>query len=126
VTSPRILVSAHAIVPRVERHHALIELLRIRAPRPVAGSWLATELGVSVRTVERDIAELLDAGVPIRVERGPGGGYAIDARSELSPIAFTPGEASALIAALVAIGPTASATAQSALAKLLATLRDDG
>ena len=126
MVSPRVLVSPHAIVPRVERQHALIELLRIRAPRTAGGSWMAAELGVSVRTVERDVAELLEAGVPIHVKRGPGGGYGIDARRELPTIAFTPGEASALIAAIVAIGPTASATAVSALDKLLLALRKEG
>jgi predicted DNA-binding transcriptional regulator YafY len=118
----RTLVSPHMVVPRVERHHALIELLRIRAPIAATGSWLARELGVSSRTVERDIAELQAAGVPIRIGRGRGGGYAIDARRTLPPIAFTPGEASALLAALVAIGPQASATAQSALEKLIAAM----
>lgn len=76
----QVVVSPHVVVPGVERQHALIELLRIRAPRTVTGAWLASELGVSVRTVERDVAELTDAGVPIRIEHGPGGGYAIDAR----------------------------------------------
>ncbi|HET6379447.1 MAG TPA: HTH domain-containing protein [candidate division Zixibacteria bacterium] len=120
------LVSPHAIVPRVERHHALIELLRVRAPQVASAGWLARELGVSERTIERDVAELLDAGVPVRVERGRGGGYAIDARRSLPPIGFSPGEASALIAALVVIGPTASATAQSALDKLVEALRPEG
>ncbi len=119
-----VLRSPHAVVPRVERHHALIELLRVRAPHAVSGPCLAGELGVSIRTVERDVAELIDAGVPLRVARGSHGGYAIDARASLRPIAFTPGEASALVAALVAIGPSASATAQSALDKLLAALTE--
>jgi hypothetical protein len=37
-------------------------------------------------------------------------------------VTLTPGEASALVASLVAVGPYTSATAQSALAKLLASL----
>jgi predicted DNA-binding transcriptional regulator YafY len=40
----------------------------------------------------------------------------------LPPVTLTPGEASALVASLVAVGPYTSATAQSALAKLLASL----
>jgi predicted DNA-binding transcriptional regulator YafY len=112
----------HLAVARVERQHRLIEELRARAPRSVAGGRLGLDLGVSVRTIERDIAELLDAGVPIDVRRGPGGGYAIDARSKLPPVVLTPGEAAAIIAALVAIGPNTSATARSALTKLVDAL----
>ncbi|WP_245930045.1 helix-turn-helix transcriptional regulator [Allonocardiopsis opalescens] len=112
----------HLAVPLVERQHRLIEELRLSAPRPVVGGALALALGVSVRTVERDIARLRDAGVPITVRNGPGGGYGIDARRELPPIALTPGESAALIAALVAVGPYGSATARSALDKLLAAL----
>ncbi|MDR3036211.1 MAG: NAD-glutamate dehydrogenase, partial [Kitasatospora sp.] len=74
------------------------------------------------RVAVGDIARLQDAGVPLHVKRGPGGGYRIDARPVLPPVTLTPGEASALVASLVAVGPYTSATAQSALAKLLASL----
>lgn len=114
--------NAFQVIPSVERHHSLIEQLRTRAPRLIPGSQLALGLGVSVRTVERDVAQLRDAGVPISVLKGPGGGYSIDARSKLSPTTFTPGEASALVASLVAVGPYVSAAAQSALRKLLDSL----
>lgn len=109
-------------VARVERQHRLIEELRARAPRFVSGRLLGQDLGVSVRTIERDVADLLRADVPIRVRRGPGGGYAIDARAELPPLALTPGEAAAIITALAAIGPYSSATARSALTKLVRAL----
>ncbi|GAA1033710.1 hypothetical protein GCM10009565_85130 [Amycolatopsis albidoflavus] len=72
--------------------------------------------------MERDLARLTEAGVPIAVRRGPGGGYRIDARPELPPLTLTPGEASALIASLVAVGPYVSAAAQTALSKLLDAL----
>jgi predicted DNA-binding transcriptional regulator YafY len=109
-------------IARVERQHRLIEELRARAPRHVTGEQLGVDLGVSVRTIERDVAELADAGIPIDVVRGPGGGYAIDARSKLGPLILTPGEAAAIIAALVAIGPYTSAAARSALTKLVDAL----
>ena len=75
-----------------------------------------------MRTIERDIARLVAAGVPVQVRRGPGGGYRIDARRELPPLALTPGEAAALVASLVAVGPYISAAAQTALAKVLTAL----
>jgi predicted DNA-binding transcriptional regulator YafY len=95
------------------------------APAPRArdpGRLLADRLGVAVRTVERDVARLREAGVPIEVRGGTGGGYRIDARSSLEPVTLTPGEAAALVAALVAVGPQASASARSAMDKLLAAL----
>lgn len=116
------MAQLHQALPLIERQHALIEELRARAPRHVPGAELARRTGTTVRTVERDIARLQDAGVPLHVKRGPGGGYRIDARRVLPPVTLTPGEASALVASLVAVGPYTSATAQSALAKLLASL----
>jgi predicted DNA-binding transcriptional regulator YafY len=116
------VVQIHQVVPLVERQHALIEALRARAPRAVSGRVLAEDLGVRSRTVERDIARLRDAGVPITVKRGPGGGYSIDARSRLEPITLTPGEVSALLSALVAVGPYSSGAAVTVMEKLLAAL----
>jgi predicted DNA-binding transcriptional regulator YafY len=111
---------AHHVVPLVERQHALIEALRARAPRPVSGRVLAEDLGVRSRTVERDIARLRGASVPIMVRHGRGGGYSIDAPHRLAPISLTPGEVGALLSGLVAIGPYSSATAVSVRNKLLA------
>jgi biotin operon repressor len=112
----------HLALPLVERQHALIEEMRVRAPRYVTGAVLAARTGTTIRTVERDIARLAAAGVPVRVKRGPGGGYQIRARRDLPPVALTPGEVAALIASIVAIGPYTSATARSALDKLLSAL----
>lgn len=119
------MAQLHQAVPVVERQHALIEALRVRAPRNTPGRDLATHLGVTVRTVERDVARLTAAGVPITVAHGPGGGYSIDARRQLEPLTLTPGEAAAIIASLVAVGPCISASAQSVLAKLLDVLIND-
>lgn len=115
-------VQLHQALPLIERQHALIEEMRASAPRYVPGRELANRTGTTVRTVERDVARLVDAGVPVRVKRGPGGGYRIDTRRDLPPVALTPGEISALVASLVAVGPYISAAAQSALGKLLAAL----
>ena len=109
-------------IARVERQHRLIDELRRRAPRYVTATVLAHELGVSTRTIERDISRLLDAGIPIGVLRGPGGGYSIDARSKLDPVVFTPGEAAAMISALVTLGPYTSPASGRALNKLVRAL----
>jgi predicted DNA-binding transcriptional regulator YafY len=119
------LVQLHQALPLIERQHALIEELRARAPRFVTGAQLAIRTGTTVRTVERDIARLVAAGVPVHIRRGPGGGYRIDARRELPPVTLTPGEAAALVASLVAVGPYISATAKTALEKLLSALLEE-
>lgn len=110
------------LMPRISRQHAMIEMLRARAPRAVTGVSLADSLDVTLRTVERDVAELVDAGVPIVRRRGPGGGYSFDARSTLPPLSLTPGEAAVLVVTLSSIGPGTSAAAQSAMEKLLEAL----
>jgi predicted DNA-binding transcriptional regulator YafY len=107
---------------RVERQHRLIEELRL-AGRPATANDLATALGVDVRTVERDIARLRDAGVPITARRGPGGGFRLDVPQTVPPVRLSPGEIAALIASVTAVGPDISATARSALTRLLEALR---
>jgi predicted DNA-binding transcriptional regulator YafY len=119
-------VQLHQALPLIERQHALIEELRVSAPRFVPGRELAIRTGTTVRTVERDVARLNAAGVPVRIKRGRGGGYRIDTRRQLPPLTLTPGEASALVASLVAVGPYISASAQSALRKLLGALTEPG
>ncbi|WP_211301091.1 helix-turn-helix transcriptional regulator [Murinocardiopsis flavida] len=119
-------INARPLIPRVERQHRLIEELRTSAPRALTADQLSARLLFTARTVERDVAELVEAGVPITARRGRGGGYSIDSRRELPPLVFTPGEASALIASLTVIGPYGSATAKSAMAKLLGALYGEG
>jgi len=108
---------------RVERQHRLIEELRRRRGRPATAEALAMALGVDVRTVERDIARLRDAGVPIAARRGPGGGFRLDVAQAVAPVPLSPGEIAALIASVAAVGPYASATARSALTRLIEALQ---
>ena len=122
----RVRLDKTTVLARVERQHELIEVLRAHAPRTITGSGLAQRLGVSRRTIERDAADLVDAGVPLTIRRGVGGGYRIDHRPHLPRIALTPGEAAAIIASMVGVGPFRAATAQSALAKIVAAFDSEG
>ncbi|HYN17502.1 MAG TPA: HTH domain-containing protein [Actinomycetes bacterium] len=108
---------------RVERQHRLIEELRRQRGRHATAEDLADALGVDVRTVERDIARLRDAGVPIAARRGPGGGFHLDVPAAVAPVPLSPGEIAALIVSVAAVGPYVSATARSALTRLLDALQ---
>jgi predicted DNA-binding transcriptional regulator YafY len=67
------------------------------------GPRLATELGVSLRTLRRDMARLVARGVPIEAERGRGGGVRVPARVGLGRLQLDHREAIDLLLAL-AIG----------------------
>ena len=58
---------------RADRLLAMLMLLQTRGR--MTAQKLAAELEVSERTIYRDITALGTAGVPIRAERGPGGGF---------------------------------------------------
>ncbi|HET6954032.1 MAG TPA: WYL domain-containing protein [Acidimicrobiales bacterium] len=108
---------------RTDRLYALVEELRAVAPRPRTARHLAARFEVSVRTVERDLGALMEAGVPIYATPGRGGGYAIDPAHTLPPVNFTSDEATALAVALARPGATPLAGAlRSALHKVLAAM----
>ena len=88
---------------RKTRLFALAEALRARRTG-VTAEQLADRFGVTVRTIYRDLATLQDAGLPLRADRGRGGGYALDKSYQLPPINLTAREA----ALLVALGRMAS------------------
>ena len=108
---------------RTDRLYALVEELRAAAPRARTAARLAERFEVSVRTIERDLLALQEAGVPIWAQPGPGGGYTIDPTRTLPPVNFTPAEAAAIAVALAAPGATPLAqAARTALHKLLAAM----
>lgn len=89
-------------VKRTERLHALSEMLRRAGTRGYSAERLASEFGVSVRTIKRDLTALDNSGVPVWSRPGPGGGYGLSTRATLPPISLTPVQAVALLAATAA------------------------
>lgn len=87
---------------RVERLHALTELLRRGGPQGYTADRLAREFGVSVRTIKRDLEALENSGAPVWSRPGPGGGYGLASRANLPPISLTPAQAVALLTAVSA------------------------
>ena len=111
---------------RSERLLDLIQILR-RYRRPVSGRTLAGEMGISIRTLYRDIATLQGQGAPIEGEAGLG--YVLKPGFMLPPLMFTDEEIEAIVlgSRWVAKQPDQrlSAAATDALAKIAAVLPED-
>lgn len=63
----------------------------------VTAEAIADRFEITVRTAYRDLAALKDAALPIRADRGRGGGYALDKNYALPPVNFTAREAALLL-----------------------------
>jgi predicted DNA-binding transcriptional regulator YafY len=108
----------HLALRRVERQQALIERLHPNRGERLRLEALASESGVSVRTVARDVERLRLSGVPLDVRQGRGGGVSLPATVAVTPIAFDLPEVAALMSSLAVLGPTATESAASAMRKL--------
>lgn len=78
------------------RLFAIAELMRGRRTG-VTAETLAERFDVTLRTIYRDLDTLRDAGLPVRAERGRGGGYSLDKSYTLPPVNFTAREAAILL-----------------------------
>ncbi|MDF0531596.1 HTH domain-containing protein [Tsukamurella sp. 8F] len=107
---------------RVERQQRLVEMLVEHRGVPVSTDRLARALGASPRSIDRDLARLRESGLPIRSRRGPGGGSWLAPTGAGAPLTLDVTELAALISTLVALGPTATDSAASAMAKLVGAL----
>lgn len=112
---------------RAERLLTLIQILR-RHRRAVSGTALATELGISLRTLYRDIASLQAQGAAI--DGAPGLGYVLQPGFVLPPLMFTPEEIEALVLGSRWVVERADArlggAARQAMAKIAAVLPPEG
>jgi predicted DNA-binding transcriptional regulator YafY len=112
---------------RTDRLYALVEELRASAPRARSAQRLAARFEVAVRTIQRDILALQEAGVPIWATPGPGGGYTIDPGHTLPPLNFTASEAAAIALAMARSGPMPfDGAARTALHKVVAAMSASG
>ena len=108
---------------KTERLYALVELLRAAGPRGRSARQLAAHFEVSVRTIERDLSALGQAGVPLATKQGRTGGYTVDRSMSLPPLNFTPREAAAVAVALSNSAHLLFAgDARSALQKIVAAM----
>lgn len=105
---------------RSQRLLDLIQLLRTRR-YAVTGEVLARELGVSLRTVYRDIETLQTQGAPIEGEAGVG--YVLRPGFLLPPLMFSVEEIEALVLGVSWVSNRADATLAKAAAHLLAKIK---
>jgi predicted DNA-binding transcriptional regulator YafY len=110
-------------IDMTETSGRLLELLSLlQARRDWAGAALADRLGVSGRTIRRDVERLRRLGYPVDSLTGPAGGYRLRAGTAIPPLLLDDEEA---IAIAVGLGTAArasvtgiEATAVRALVKL--------
>lgn len=112
-------------MPRTDRMFRLLHLLRT-LPAPVTAARLATETGVSERTLYRDIEALRVSGAVI--DGAAGYGFTLTEDPALPPQMFDRLEIEALVLGLAEVrqmaDPDLAGAAASALARLTATLPD--
>lgn len=108
----------------MSRPQRLIELLAtLQSRRQATAEELAGELGVSIRTVLRDVRTLIDAGIPVFTERGKYGGISLLPGDQVDLSKLTISEADVLRTVGLDVNRArqvgAEAAARSALGKLV-------
>ncbi|GAA1536224.1 YafY family protein [Dactylosporangium maewongense] len=101
----------------------LLSLLSLlQTPRLWPGSELAQRLGVSGRTVRRDIDRLRELGYPVHAEQGGLGGYRLMAGTAMPPLLLEDDEAVAVAIGLCTAATQAVAGADEAAVRALRKL----
>jgi len=98
----------------------VLQLLGLLQSRRVwSGDELAERLGVTTRSVRRDVERLRDLGYPVAASKGHGGGYQLGAGAALPPLLLDPDEAVAMAVCLrLAAGGSVAGVGESALRAL--------
>lgn len=85
----------------LETSARLLRLLSLlQAHREWSGAALADRLGVTPRTVRRDVDRLRELGYPVNASPGTGGGYQLGVGAELPPLLLDDDEAVAVAVGL--------------------------
>lgn len=101
----------------------LLNLLSLlQTPREWPGSELAERLGVSPRTIRRDVDRLRDLGYPVEASRGSVGGYRLVAGAAMPPLLLDDEEAVAIAVGLRAGAGHAIEGVEEAAVRALAKL----
>lgn len=100
---------------------ALLGVLQLQ--REWTGAALAERLGVSLRTVRRDITRLRELGYQVDAGKGPGGFYRLAPGAQLPPLIFDDEQAVAIALALQT-APSSIQGIDDATARALRTVRD--
>ena len=106
-----------------ETSSRLLELLSLlQGRRDWPGAELAERLGVTRRTVRRDVERLRELGYPIESLAGPAGGYRLAAGSEMPPLLLDDDEAVAIAVGLRSAAGAAVAGIEEASIRALVKL----
>lgn len=84
-------------------------LATLQTGRSFAGGELAARLGVSPRTLRRDVDRLREYGYPVETRPGPGGHYRLTSGTAMPPLMLEDDEAIAVLLGLAALAATGSA-----------------
>lgn len=98
----------------------ILRLLDLLQSRPVwSGSELAERLGVTSRSIRRDVDRLRELGYPVNSAHGTGGGYQLGAGRRLPPLLLADDEAVAIAVCLrLAAGGTVEGLGEAAVRTL--------
>lgn len=103
--------------------HRLLRLLSLLQSRTVwSGPELADELGVTTRSIRRDVARLRDLGYPVDALQGTTGGYRLGAGRALPPLLLDDDEAVAVAISLRLASASPVTSASEAALRTLAKL----